>query len=115
MPRVPNAAAMPPTKLRRETVMQPPRSPDSTLFQRPPAVDPRAGPLFSYHRITPPAPVQTRSARRSPLTSTPTQLFMAAFFSKRRDFHSPLAGAGGAEKKGTPGGPVGVWGGGGAL
>jgi imidazolonepropionase-like amidohydrolase len=42
-----------------------------------------ATPLFSYHRIAPPPPVQTRSLRLSPFMSAPTQLFIASLSSIR--------------------------------
>src|SRR5438067_6062071 len=54
----------------------------STVYR--PAVDGAAAPLFSNQRMTPPAPVQTISIRRSPLMSAVTQPFIAAFVSMRR-------------------------------
>ena len=51
----------------------------STAYR--PAVDGAAAPLFSNQRMTPPAPVQTISIRRSPLMSAVTQPFIAAFVS----------------------------------
>src|SRR5262245_415609 len=53
-------------------------------------------PRFSYHRTAPPAPVQTRSTRLSPLMSALTQPFIADWSSTRWYFHSPFTGSSGA-------------------
>src|SRR5262245_36450581 len=83
-----------------------PRSKAEPDGQRPATDDERVAtihfaPMFSYHRSTPPAPVHTMSLRRSPLMSTPTQLFIA-LSSILRYVHSPVAGSAGAKNTCTP-------------
>src|SRR5262249_14095194 len=63
---------------------------------------PAAVPLFSYQRMTPPAPVHTRSIFLSPLMSAPTQLFIAFVSSIFLYVHSPVAASAGAKNTWTP-------------